>query len=261
MDAHTDYASDYVRQCVQTLETTGADNVGGVPVVRPDSLRMAVLGAAYHSAFAVGGSRCHDAAYEGYVDSVFYGCWRKTTLEELGLFDETLVRNQDDELNRRLTKRGGRIWQSRNIRCWYQPRASVTALFRQYFQYGFWRVANIFKHGGPAAWRHLVPGTFVLVNLALALALVAGGAFGFRRLFTFSAALWVTVAGSYALACLVAAAFSVRRRQWWLAFFLPPLFVIYHVSYGLGFLMGLIYWSTARAGSTPIDRPFTRLTR
>jgi succinoglycan biosynthesis protein ExoA len=68
---------------------------------------------------------------------VTYGCWRKSTLERLGLFDESLVRNQNDEFNLRTVRAGGRIWQSPRIVSWYYPRSSLGALFRQYFQYGF----------------------------------------------------------------------------------------------------------------------------
>ncbi len=85
------------------------------------------------------------------------------------MFDETLVRNQDDELNLRLTRAGGKIWQSPDIVSWYSPRATLTALFLQYFQYGFWKAAVVRKHRLPGSWRHLVPVAFVLANVYLLL--------------------------------------------------------------------------------------------
>jgi len=114
------------------------------------------VAAAFHSSFSTGGAKAHDENYEGWVDTVAYGCWRKTTLVQLGLFDEALVRNQDDELNLRLTRAGGKIWQSRAIVSWYSPRAALSSLFRQYFQYGFWKVAVIRKHGLAGFLAHLV---------------------------------------------------------------------------------------------------------
>ena len=167
MDAHTSYASDYCRQCVETLERTGADNVGGPARTNAVGVRARAVAAAFHSRFSTGGARFHDVSYEGWVDTVPYGCWRKTTLERIGLFDEMLVRNQDDELNLRLSRAGGKIWQSPTIVSWYSPRATLSNLFHQYFQYGFWKVAVIRKHRLPGSWRHGVPVAFILVNLIL----------------------------------------------------------------------------------------------
>jgi GT2 family glycosyltransferase len=166
MDAHTSYAPDYCRRCVAELERTGADNVGGPARTRTQGTRARAFAAAYHSPFSTG-ARFHDENYEGWIDTVPYGCWRKETLERLGLFDETLVRNQDDELNLRLIRAGGKIWQSPDIVSWYSPRATLTALFLQYFQYGFWKAAVVRKHRLPGSWRHLVPVAFVLTHILL----------------------------------------------------------------------------------------------
>ncbi len=170
MDLHTEYAPDYVARCIETLQQTGARNVGGPARTTPRGTLGAAIAAAYHSSFGCGGARFHDPEYRGWVDTVTYGCWEKPYLEAIGLFDESLVRNQDDELNLRIVRSGGRIWQDPAIRSWYQPRNSLRALFLQYFQYGYWKVAVIRKHRIPASWRHLVPGAFMAANLALATA-------------------------------------------------------------------------------------------
>lgn len=261
MDAHTEYAPDYIGRCLEALERTGADNVGGAPRVKVDSFRLRALSAAYHSPFAIGGSRAHDTDYEGYVDSVFYGCWRKSTLLHLGLFDEALVRNQDDELNLRLTRSGGRVWQSPGIVSWYRPRTTLASLFRQYLQYGFWKVAVIRKHGRPASWRHLVPGAFVLLNFVLLLSASVAAISGWHTLFRSSVTVWIYSAGLYALACFAAAIFGARRWGWMVFPVLPLLFATYHVSYGTGFLAGLVYWPLARPHSSPPARLFTEITR
>ncbi len=98
---------------------------------------------AYHSWFSVGGALFHYRDYEGYLDTVTYGCWRKRTLQEIGLFDEQFARNEDDELNLRIVRNGGKIWQSRRIKSWYCPRDSIALLFRQYLQYGYWKVCIV----------------------------------------------------------------------------------------------------------------------
>jgi len=222
---------------VEVLETTGAQNVGGAPRVRPDDFRARVFGAAYHSPFAVGGARSHDPSYEGYVDSVFYGCWRKSTLERIGLFDESLVRNQDDELNLRLIRSGGKVYQSTKIVSWYCPRRNLRALFRQYFEYGFWKVAVIRKHRLPAAWRHVVPGAFVVAHVVFLMAVAAAILVRSALLLPLLTG-WMTLWTVYVAACILAA-LAQARRAGLAAILLPPLFAIYHLSYGTGFLAGL----------------------
>ncbi len=261
MDVHAEYAVDYLRQCVEALERSGADNVGGSPRVKAADYRSRLFGAAHHSPFAVGGSRAHDVRYEGYVDTVCFGCWRKATLERIGLFDESLVRNQDDELNLRLTRSGGKIWQSHLIVSWYQPRKDVVRLFQQYFQYGFWKVAVIRKHRIPASWRHLVPGSFVAANLALLLALLAGTLGGIPGLARTASTAWASLAAIYAAACLGAAGVSARSHGWPIFPALPPVFAIYHLSYGLGFVLGLVYWPIASRKQVRAPGAFTAVTR
>src|SRR5262249_54589271 len=178
LDAHTIYARDYCRRSIAALERTGADNVGGPARTRAQGVQARAVAAAYHSPFSTGGARFHDPNYEGFVDTVPYGCWRKATLERLGLFDEHLVRNQDDELNLRMLLAGGKIWQDPTIMSWYSPRATVSGVFKQYMQYGFWKVAVLRKHRTVASWRHLVPGTFVFANILLLVAVTLGALLG-----------------------------------------------------------------------------------
>jgi glycosyltransferase involved in cell wall biosynthesis len=230
MDAHSEYAPDYVRQCLAVLDETGADNVGGPALTRATGWLARAVAAAYHSRFGSGGAKFHDAEYEGPVDTVPYGCWRRATLERIGLFDESLLRDQDDELNLRIVRGGGRIWQSPRIRSWYWPRGSLRALFAQYFQYGFWKVAVIRKHGRPASWRHLAPGACVLLALALAIA---------STLWRWPLAVLCLLAGAYAAASVAASVTAARRHGWDLLPALPAVFATYHLAYGLGFLAGL----------------------
>jgi hypothetical protein len=210
------------------------------------------IAAAYHSPFSTGGASFHNELYRGYVDTVTYGCWLKATLERLGFFDEALVRNQDDELNLRLVRSGGKIWQSPDIVSWYSPRGSLSSLFRQYFQYGFWKVAVIRKHRIPASWRHLVPGLFVIGNAML---LAAG------FLYPRALAMWLATMAFYSLCCVIAAVLAAKRSGWDLVAILPLVFVVYHVSYGLGFLFGVCYWPVAGSGTHRAGKAFTALSR
>ncbi len=262
MDAHSEYAPDYVQCCVRVMRETGADNVGGPVLACGSGLIGRAIATGYHSPFACGGARFHDKKYEGLVDTVPYGCWRRSVFARVGLFDPELARNQDDEFNLRLTRAGGRVWQSPRIVSWYQPRNSINKLFHQYFQYGFWKVAVIRKHGRPASWRHLVPGIFVLVNLLLPVAVFASFEFGGRNLARCSTALWISEVLTYALACLAAAGRAASREGWRLLAVLPIVFLTFHISYGAGFLLGAGHFSfqSERRGST-IPPQFSELSR
>jgi succinoglycan biosynthesis protein ExoA len=262
MDAHTSYAPDYCRLCLETLENTGADNVGGPARTKAVGSQARAVAAAYHSRFSTGGARFHNVDYEGYVDTVPYGCWRKETLARLGMFDENLVRNQDDELNLRLLRSGGKIWQNPAIASWYSPRPTLPQLFRQYFQYGFWKVAVLRKHHIPGSWRHLVPVTFVLINIFLVIGM-AVTAVEASQWFNVAAGLWLAFALTYASACLLASLFSASRHGWTTLPYLPAAFAAYHFSYGFGFFMGLLKLTVgaAPAISPAAESAFTKLTR
>lgn len=231
MDVHSEYAPDYIRECVRALTSSTADNVGGPALPRGRSFTERSICLAYQSAFGCGGARFHNPEYEGFVDTVTYGCWRKETLIRLGLFDEELVRNQDDELNLRLTRSGGRIWQTPKIRSWYRPRSSIAALARQHLQYGYWKARVIRKHRIPASLRHLVPGTFALALLLLALT---------APVFPLASKALVLLLVTYAATSL-AASFAACWNGRNLLFLpmMPVVFAAYHWPYGVGFLAGL----------------------
>jgi succinoglycan biosynthesis protein ExoA len=249
MDAHTEYAPDYVRQCVAVLRETRADNVGGPWVARGAGYVSRAVAAAFQSRFAVGTGRGHNEAYEGPVDTVYLGCWPKHVFDRIGFFDEELVRNQDDEFNFRLTRAGGRVWQSPRIRSWYKPRASLGSLFRQYMQYGYWKVRVIRKHRLPASPRHLIPGLFVAALVVLGTVAL---------LWQPALWAWLGLTGLY-LAAVVAASLAISRRAGWhLLPVLPAVFACYHFGYGVGFLCGL--GALARRGKRT-SLVFTRLTR
>jgi glycosyltransferase involved in cell wall biosynthesis len=249
MDAHTIYAPDYVRQCLAVMNETGADNVGGPMRTTARTFTERAIQAVFHSAFAVGGARSHQADYEGYVDTVIYGCWKRSAFERIGYFDEDLIRNQDDEFNLRLTRAGGKIYQSPRIRSWYHVRGSLKTLFRQHMQYGYWKTLVIRKHRQPASFRHLVPGGFVGSLFLLA-------ALGFFWLPAWWAAAGLAVL--HATAAFVLSLVIAARTKWALLPALPAVVWCFHFGYGYGFLRGLLDLVLLR--NAP-DTPFVQLTR
>jgi succinoglycan biosynthesis protein ExoA len=242
VDAHTQYGSDYIRQCVAVLNETGADNVGGPWVSVGEGYVGRAIAAVFQSPFGSGAARGHDAGYEGYVDTVYLGCWRREVFDRIGGFDEELVRNQDDELNLRLTRAGGKIWQSKRIRSWYCPRTSLRDLFQQYLQYGYWKVRVIQKHRLPASWRHLVPPAFVLTLVTL-MSASAISSVAFRAA--------AVLGGVYALCTLAASTLTAIKVEAKLLPALPMVYACFHVGYGFGFLRGVWDFTMLRRPAAP----------
>ncbi len=249
VDGHTIIAPDYVRECVAALRRTGADNVGGrMRAVGETSFAKAVS-LATSSRFGVGGARFHYLHREAWADTVYMGAWPRAVFEGIGRFDEEQVRNQDDEFNYRLRERNGKILLSPRIASCYFTRSSPRALWSQYYQYGYWKVRVMQKHPRQMRPHQFLPAIFVGVLLAsLTLAPF------------FSIARWALLlaVGSYLLANASASALVARGAgsAWRLAPLLPLVFAILHLSYGAGFLVGLVEfrdrWSKARA--TPSSR-------
>jgi hypothetical protein len=252
MGAHNLYAPDYLRLSFETLRRTGADNVGGSMICRGDTALQKAIAVAHHSGFSVGGARWHNVDYEGPADTVFGGFYRREVFERIGLFDESLLRNQDDELNLRLTLSGGTIWHSPEIRSWYCPRSSLAGLFRQYLQYGYWKVAVMRKHRRPTALRHLIPAAFVLGLIALPLlALIQPPLW----------VVWLALVASYAAANGAASFQIANRHGWCLLRYLPAVFGCYHFGYGIGFLRGMLEMIVLRRAPSPVFTQLTRATR
>jgi len=261
MDVHTTYARDYIRQCVRALRESSADNVGGPWVAEGRGLVGKAIAAAFRSPFCSGGGKAHDPNYEGEVDTVYLGCWDRSVFDRVGLFDAGLVRNQDDEFNFRLRRAGGRIWQSPRIKSSYTPRGSIAALFRQYAQYGFWKVAVIRKHRALASWRHAVPGLFVGAILTSPALIAAATAFGLPTVATAIGAAAVAGLSVYFLACVAATLPFARSLEPLSLAILPGVIVVYHVAYGLGFLCGILKPAGRESGAAAPTRFFTALTR
>lgn len=263
MDAHSWYATSYCRLCIETLEHTHADYVGGPVVAQAEGVLPRAVTAAFHSRFATGGSsRFREPNYQGWVNTLPYGAWRKTTLEKIGLFDESLVRNQDDELNIRLLSAGGKIWQTPALRSWYSPRSRLSKLFHQYFQYGFWQVPILRKHRNLSSWRKFVPVAFVFMNVTAVVTLIFGAldhSSSFRPILL----LWLILLAAYLFLDLFASLLAAHRHGWDTLLYLPLIFCIYHLSFGLGFLVGFLRLALpeGKAFSTSVDSAWTRLTR
>lgn len=167
MDVHCEYATDFVRKCVEVLERTGADNVGGAARTRARTPFQHALCAALSSKLGVGGSAYRSGLQEGWVDTVFPGAFPRRVFEEVGLFDPAAITNEDAELNQRIQAAGGRVWLSREVVVYYYPRDSFRGLARQYFKYGSGRARTLLKHRKLLTLRPVIPTLMVLGGLLL----------------------------------------------------------------------------------------------
>jgi GT2 family glycosyltransferase len=171
LDCHSRYPRDYLRRCAELSEQTGAWNVGGRLVPTGTTPMERAVACAMDSPFGgIGWTRC---ASDGPVttDTVTFGAFRPEAFEQAGLFDETLIRNQDDEFNLRLRRAGGEIMLDPDITVMYRPRGSITRVWRQYYEYGFWKVPVMMKHRRVLTARSLAPLAFVLASVLLFLAM------------------------------------------------------------------------------------------
>lgn len=229
---HCRLASDYVKNCVEVLSKTGADCVGGPMTTIGTTAVAQAIALALSSRFGVGGVAFRMQMTEGrYVDTVAFGAYRRKVFDQIGSLDEELIRNQDDEFNFRLTQSGGKIWLDPSIQSSYHSRATIAKLWRQYFDYGLYKVRVIQKRGAVPSWRHVVPGAFVLLVLTSILLSVL-----------FSNSVWLfSVLLPYLIATLIATIITAGT-QLHLWVWLLPAFWTLHFSYGLGFLWGLWHW-------------------
>jgi glycosyltransferase involved in cell wall biosynthesis len=233
LDLHTRYPPDYVRRCVEASEVTGAWNVGGVLVPQGVTRTERAVAAAMDGPFGGIGWTRSAGPERVETDTVSFGAYRREVFEVAGLFDESLVRNQDDELNLRIRLAGGRIVLDPAIRSYYVPRGRLRSVWRQYYEYGRWKIPVMRKHKRMLGARSLAPSVFVFALVLLA-ALAA----------VFRPAAWslLGLLIAYAAAAAVFGLRSLRARAEPLAL-LPRVvgaYLAFHLGYGIGMLRGLL---------------------
>ncbi len=252
MDAHNAYPPNYISGLITWLERSGADNVGGLCITRPgnDTPLARAIAIGLSHPFGVGNSYFRIGVSEPrWVDTVPFGCYRREIFDRIGMFDEDLVRNQDDEFNLRLIKRGGRILLVPNIISYYHARGSLAKLWRLYYQYGYFKPLVVRKVGGVLTVRQVIPATFILGLL------VAGMLAPWYS--SVSTALGVVVL-SYVATVVGCSAFVMFKRRLRAALLLPIVFPVLHVSYGLGFLKGMLNFLVLRRVPEAARIPITR---
>ena len=232
MDAHSIPYPDYVTLCVDALERNVAQNVGGVWDIRPgkDTWIARSIAAAAGNPLAVGDARYRFTDKAAYVDTVPYGSYKRDTFDQIGLFDETLLANEDYEFNTRIIQGGGKIWLDPKIRCAYFARSNLCALSKQYYGYGYWKFQMLKRYPETLRWRQALPPAFIL---GLLVTLIVG------IFWKPSLALFAIVLGLYLLILLaVGIHMAIKKSDILMMIGIPLAIITMHFSWGAGFIAG-----------------------
>jgi glycosyltransferase involved in cell wall biosynthesis len=247
MDAHSEYPKSYISVLVWYLFELEADNVGGVWITKPanDSPKAGSIAIALSSVFGVGNSYYRLGVKSiRKVDTVPFGCFRKTVFDKIGLFDEDLLRNQDDELNARIIKNGGSIYLIPEVAISYYARSDISSLFKMFFQYAFFKPLVNRKLKKPATMRQFIPPLFVMFFF-----------FGWLGV-VISPVLLLLYVGGLGIYLFSNIFFTVKHtlieKKGYLLLYLPFIFFIQHLAYGIGYLAGVINFKIIKKSQTTL---------
>jgi len=234
VDGHSELPLDYLRVAVETMQRTGADNVGGLMWAEGRTPFELAVARAMTSRFGVGNAPFHVGGEEGAADTVYLGVFRREAIEGVGGYDERFTRAQDWEMNYRLRQNGGLVWFTPRLRVAYRPRGTVRALASQYNHYGRWRYEVMRRHPSSVNLRYLAPPTALL---ALSLGVLAGivGLFTWPWLM-----LGFVVPGVYVAAVLTAAVVTSRGLPARAKALLVLVYPTMHICWGAGFLQSVM---------------------
>lgn len=229
LDAHSEYAENYISKCVYYLETTDADNVGGVAETRSSGPKGKAVSLMLSSKFGVGSSKFRTNGKSSYVDTVPFGAFHKEVFEKYGLYDVRLTRNEDNEMNYRIRKNGGKIYMAQDIKFVYYCRDSIKGIANMAVQNGKWNIITMKLCPGAMGVRHFIPFMFLLSLIILPILTAFMSCIGY---------LLMLEIGLYVMLDII---FSIKAAgELKYIPLLLTLFPIFHISYGFGSLTGMI---------------------
>lgn len=235
VDGHAMIPPDYVSTAVGVLDRTGADNVGGIMAAEGSGDFERAVATAMTSRFGVGDASFHVGGEEGPALTVYLGCFRRSALERVGGYDESMVRAQDWELNLRIRESGGVVYFTPDLKVTYHPRHSLRALARQYHDYGRWRREVARRYPSTLSLRYLAaPVTVATVVLGLAVGVIGAASGQLIWLIAGAVPAAVYLLGN-GIASIIA---GVRSGHLGTVVRLPAIFATMHGAWGVGFLRG-----------------------
>jgi succinoglycan biosynthesis protein ExoA len=215
VDAHSELSDNYAASAVKILNTTGAANVGGMMIAKGRTAFQRAVAFGYNSRFGLGGGSFHVGGKPGPADTVYLGCFRKSIITELGLYEPKWVRGQDWELNLRIRQAGHTVWFDPDLKVGYYPRESIRALGKQFYSTGVWRGSLTKQNPMESSFRYWIPPLLVLASVL-------------------QVPLWIY------LIAMTLVSFGVSKldlsSKFWLLAVLPTM----HFCWGIGFWVGLL---------------------
>lgn len=229
LDAHADYNNDYISKCVYHLDNSDADNVGGVATTKAKGFAGNCIAKVLSCKFGVGNSSFRTNGNSGYVDTVPFGAFRREVFSKYGGYDERLIRNQDNEMNYRIRKSGGKIFLSDDIHLTYYCRDSIRSIIEMAITNGKWNIISYRLCPGSMSIRHFIPLLFVItIIFFILLGLLYKP---FLLLFYIEASVYLLLDFFFSFKC------CSSLGEFFLLLILFPLF---HFSYGLGSISGIL---------------------
>jgi succinoglycan biosynthesis protein ExoA len=230
LDAHSIPNTNYIRRCLEVLEERGAANVGGVWEIKPaaDKWTARAIAVAASHPLGAGDARYRFGGEEGEVETVPFGAFRKTWIDRVGRFDETLLTNEDYEYNYRIKQSGGLVWYDPSIRSIYFARSDLRSLAKQYLRYGYWKAVMLSRNPASLRWRQAIPVVFVLGILV----------FGVLAIwFSWSRISLGAYLGIYLVVTIIAGTIeAIRNKDLSLVLGFPLALWTMHLSWGTAFL-------------------------
>jgi len=228
LDAHSEYADNYISKCVSYLDAKDIDNVGGVAETKSRGFVGNSIALMLSSKFGVGNSQFRTNGKSGYVDTVPFGAFPREVFYKYGFYDERLTRNQDNEMNYRIRKNGGKIYMAEDIRFAYYCRDSIKGIAHMAMNNGKWNIITMQLCPGAMGIRHFIPFVFLLSLISMPILIALSPVF-----------IWLFIV-EISLYLLLDFIFSVNvaTKMKYIPLLLI-LFPIFHLSYGFGSLMGL----------------------
>ena len=249
VDGHSILEPDFIRNSIRILDETNASCVGGPTKHYSNTIIGNNISIAQCSFFGAGGASFRTGVSKGkYVNTLAFGAYKRAEFLKVGAYDEELIRNQDEEFNYRIILNGGKIWIDPSIKSTYYVRNSILKLFSQYFYYGFYKVRVIQKIKSIFSLRHFVPAIFVL-TLILFLVIAI-----FQKIF------WPIffLGGIYLFVNITFSIYESVKSHAKSLVLLPVIYFIMHLSYGLGFLAGLVFFAKRWGASSVMDNSFKK---
>ena len=238
VDAHSELSPGYARRALETLQRTGAANVGGVMRADGRTPFQRAVARLYNSPVGLGGGAYHGSDHEGEAESAYLGVMRRDVIEQVGLFDETIRRGEDWELNLRIRQAGHLVWFDPALSVTYWPRESWVRLARQFRATGAWRGELVRRFGRSNGLRYFAPPALVIVTAVALLTGILQLVGVLRGVAALVASVVYLPLIAYALLVIgvgLAGRGGARQRLWTMAV-LPTM----HFSWGLGFIGGAL---------------------